>query len=67
MCALAEDWDLVPAGHNPCHGILKYPDVKRERFLSDTEYERLGRVLEAAERTVRGCRRYRWRRSGCCC
>ena len=49
MCALAEDWDLVPAGHNPCHGILKYPDVKRERFLSDTEYERLGRVLEAAE------------------
>ena len=49
MCALAEDWDLVPTGHNPCHGILKYPDVKRERFLSDTEYERLGRVLEEAE------------------
>ena len=49
ICALAEDRDLLPAKRNPCHGIPKYPERARERFLSDTEYERLGRVLEAAE------------------
>ncbi len=55
MYTLARDWGLLPAGlpsagHNPCTGIMKYPDKKRERFLTDGEFERLGDVLRAAEK-----------------
>ena len=54
MYTLARDWGLLPAGlrpagHNPCTGIMKYPDRKRERFLTDAEFERLGDVLNEAE------------------
>jgi len=49
MYALALDWGLLPAGHNPCTGVLKYPEMKRERFLTDAEFERLGGVLNEAE------------------
>ena len=54
MYTLARDWGLLPpelpsAGHNPCSGIAKYPDKRRERFLTDAEFERLGDVLNEAE------------------
>ncbi len=45
----AEDWGLLPGGHNPCRGVMKYPERRRERFLTDTEFERLGHVLKEAE------------------
>ena len=49
MYTLSQDWGLLPAGHNPCTGIIKYPDRKRDRFLTDAEFERLGDVLLEAE------------------
>ena len=49
MYRLGEGWGMVPSGCNPCRAIVKYPDRKRERFLTDKEYTRLGRVLEEAQ------------------
>ena len=49
----AEDRGLVPAGSNPCRYQVKYKERKRERFLTEEEFRRLGRVLSAAE-TCRG-------------
>ena len=34
----------------PCRHVKKYPEHKRERFLSDDEYRRLGAALRDAER-----------------
>ncbi len=48
MYRLGEGWGLVPAGCNPCRGIEKYPEKGRERFLTDAEFARLGRVLDEA-------------------
>jgi len=49
MFSLAERWDLRPPGSNPCHGIDRYPERRRERFLSAEELARLGAVLEEEE------------------
>ena len=49
MYRLAEDWGLVPEGCNPCRTITKYPQHKRERFLTDEEFTRLGQVLDDVE------------------
>ncbi len=49
MYRLGEGWGMVPGGCNPCRAIVKYPDRKRERFLTDKEYTRLGRILEEAQ------------------
>ena len=49
MYRLAEGWGLVPEGCNPCRSIVKYPVRKRERFLTDGEFTRLGQVLDEAE------------------
>ena len=49
MYRLAEGWGLVPEGCNPCRSIVKYPMRKRERFLTDGEFTRLGKVLDEAE------------------
>ena len=43
---LAEGWGLVPKGCNPCRSIVKYPGRRRERFLTDEEFVRLGEVLD---------------------
>ena len=43
--SLAEAWGLAPGGGNPCRFVLKYKEGKRERFLTDDEYRRLGRAL----------------------
>ena len=52
MYALAEAWGAVPEGTNPCRSAVMYPARRRERFLTDREFERLGRALDEAE--VRG-------------
>ena len=50
MLTLAEVWEMRPEGVNPCRHVKKYPEHKRERFLSDDEYRRLGAALRDAER-----------------
>ena len=55
MMNLAEVWG-VPAKHsNPCEDVERYPELKRERFLSDAEVSRLGEVLERYEKTGSEC------------
>ena len=44
----AEAWGLVPEGTNPCRAFPKYKARKHERFLTDEEFRRLGRVLSEA-------------------
>ena len=49
MFALAEDWGMAPEGANPCRGVRKYRERRRERFLAPGEYRRLGAMLAEAE------------------
>jgi integrase len=37
-----------PLGHNPCFGIELYPETKRTRYLTDTEYARVGKALRTS-------------------
>ena len=46
---MAEQWGVAPEGGNPCRFIRKYKEPRRERFLSDEEFRRLGRVLDEVE------------------
>ena len=46
----AEVWGLRPEGSNPCRYVKRFREERRERFLSDAEYRRLGTVLREAER-----------------
>ncbi|SFU21828.1 site-specific integrase [Sedimentitalea nanhaiensis] len=50
MFNLAEIWGLRPDGSNPCRHVPKYREMKRERYLSRTELQRLGQVLSDVER-----------------
>ena len=49
MFTLAAAWGLVADGSNPCRGVRKYKETKRERFLTRDEYRRLGTVLAEAD------------------
>ena len=49
MFSLACAWGLVADGTNPCRGVRKYKEKKRERFLTRDEYRRLGQALMEAE------------------
>ncbi|MDA4848624.1 tyrosine-type recombinase/integrase [Hoeflea poritis] len=49
MFNLAEIWGLRPDGSNPCRHVKKYKEEKRERFLSDAEYKKLGEALRITE------------------
>jgi integrase len=49
MFNLAEVWGLRPDGSNPRRHIKKYPEKKRERFLSSAELRRVGEVLDQME------------------
>ena len=49
MLSLAEMWNWRPDGSNPCRNIKHYKEHKRERFLSEKEFEELGKVLREAE------------------
>ncbi len=43
----ATDWELRE--DNPCLGIKRFPERKRERFFTDDELAKLGEALSAAE------------------
>ncbi len=49
MFNLSEIWGLRPDGSNPCRHVPKYKEVKRERYLSQNELQRLGQVLAEVE------------------
>lgn len=49
MFNLAEKWGLLPDGQNPCRHIERFPERRRERFLSPAELNRLGQVLSELE------------------
>ena len=49
MFSLAEAWDRIPLGRNPCRSVRRYKTRSRERFLTPEELRRLGRVLRDAE------------------
>ena len=49
MMNLAELWELRPDGSNPCRHVKRFKEEKRERFLSDEEYQRLGAALKEIE------------------
>lgn len=46
---LSELWGYRPKNSNPCRGIQKYPEQKRERFLKIEELKRLEEILEDEE------------------
>ena len=45
----AEERELIPEGSNPCRQIAMNRQRRHERFLTDEEFRRLGRVLDEAE------------------
>ena len=49
MFSMAETWGEVPEGTNPCPRVVRYKRKSRERFLTEAEFERLGRVLSDME------------------
>jgi integrase len=49
MFNLAEVWGLRPDGSNPTRHIKKYPEEKKQRFLSPKEIGTLTRVLAEVE------------------
>ena len=49
MLNQAEAWGLVPPGGNPCRFVAKYRTRRLERFLTEEEFRRLGRTLDALE------------------
>jgi integrase len=48
MSLAAVEWELRP--DNPCRGVKRFPEAKRERFFSDDELKRIGAELSKAER-----------------
>jgi integrase len=51
MFGLAELWKWRPEGSNPCRGVRKHAEGKRERFLSTDELKALATALNAAKAT----------------
>ena len=49
MFNLAESWGLRPQFSNPCRGVKKYKEKRRERFLNREELRRLGEALRIEE------------------
>ena len=45
----AEDRGDLPEGRNPCRHVVHFRKRRRERFLSEAEYERFGEALSDAE------------------
>lgn len=50
MFKMAERWGVRPENSNPCVHVDKYKEKGRDRFLSQAELKRLGRVLAFLER-----------------
>jgi integrase len=51
MYAFGARIGVVPEGVNPARKIIKYPEHRRERFLTTEELERLGAAIHEAETT----------------
>ena len=51
MLNLAEEWGLRDDNTNPCRHVKKYSEKPRERYLTETELQRLGEALAKAEET----------------
>ncbi|SRR5579885_81612 len=51
MFKLAEHWKLRDEGTNPCRGIKRYREKRRERLLTDAEVSRIYSAMAEAERT----------------
>ena len=49
MFSLAEAWELLPPGKNPCRAVRPYRMRRRERFLTNEEFRRLGGTIKDAE------------------
>jgi integrase len=49
MMNLAERWGLRPDGSNPCRHVDRFPQRRRERFLSQAELAALAQVLSEGE------------------
>ena len=49
LFVLAETWELVPRGRNPCRHIDYYPEKSRERFLTPEEFRCLAAALRKFE------------------
>ena len=49
MLNRANAWGMVPPDSNPCRGMRKYRTRRRERFLTEHEFRRLGETLGALE------------------
>jgi integrase len=49
MFNLAELWGLRPDNSNPVRNVEKYPESRKERFLSAEEFDRLANALEHLE------------------
>ena len=49
LFVLAETWEMVPPGGNPCRHIRYYREKSRERFLTPEEFRRLGAALRRFE------------------
>lgn len=49
MFSLAEVWGFRPDFSNPCHLVERYKENARDRFLSNSEVERLGLTLAQME------------------
>jgi integrase len=50
MMSMAEAWGERPQGTNPCTHVSRFPESKRERFLSGAELGRLGAALTKLEK-----------------
>ncbi|WP_456304855.1 tyrosine-type recombinase/integrase [Acetobacter oryzifermentans] len=46
MFSLADLWGIRTDGLNPCRGVQRYKEEKRERYLTQEEYARLGATLD---------------------
>lgn len=46
MFQLADIWGLRPETGNPCHGITKFPEQKKERYLNTDEIKRLIETMD---------------------
>ena len=49
MLNRAEAWGLAPTGGNPCRPVAKPRPRRRERFLTEQEFRRLGEALDTLE------------------
>ena len=49
MSLAATEWEL--RSDNPCKGVQRFPEKRRERFFDDAEMRRIGEVLATAQQS----------------